>query len=452
MNTCKFISLCIILCAAITFKTQGATILSQAQIAEKTGEIIARDNAIAAGDNVAHNTLIRQNQSHSFKNFLRHARDTLTQHSRNQTIIALRNVINNPQLKNIFIKDLEDGVLFLKKRLLTSEIMNQGLEALTPVFVPGAPVNQNYLNNINNLIVRIDSDGAGSGMLVPIPTAGDPAAIAARPITWRILTCAHMIPQSRLGEDSPILMGAHLPLGMPVSIRKMTVFKRAGRESTTYNGAVALPPNTLVFDVTNAAGEMVANNARALPRYENKADIAWCDLPDNNMLHNSLTLHLNVPNDPAAVGFPAIRNIIGGHQALEFKRDLADASITYRIHFVDRPADADNIVGIVNAANKHTNFISGFTNLIGGEQLTTSTARNAATELYDDPNFIDPTPTGHTEFMFFHDAPSHWGMSGGPIFKIDANNVEIFGIVKGVVAQQGGVLASQCQGTFLRFF
>jgi len=442
----KFTILCFIFCAGISFQTYGAAILSQAQIAEKAGDIIARDNAVVAGANVPHDTLIRQNKCNSFKNFIRHARDTLTPHDRNQAIIAIRNVINNPQLRNVFGQDLEDAAEFLKKRLLRSEIMNQN----TPLIAPGAA-----LNHLNNLIVRINNGaGTASGMLVPIPTIGLPAVVAARPITWKILTCAHAIPQNRLGDDNPILMRVDLPIGV-VPITRMAIFKRPGREATVHNGAVALPQNTIVFDTLNPAGGLLLNNLRALPRYEDQGDIAWCNLPDNNHLHNLLTLHLNVPNGPGAAGFPVIAPLpgVGGHQVLTFNRALAGGNVTYNIHFVNAAPDAANIVGLVNAAPKQQNFIIGFTNFIAGGP-TISKARNAATEVYANPNFIDPTAAGHNEFMFYHDAPSYWGMSGGPIFNVDiaANTVDIFGIVKGLQPQYAGPLASRCRGTFVRYF
>lgn len=453
----KFTILCFIFCVGISFQTYGAAILSQAQITEKVNDIIARDNMIVpGGPNIAHNTLIRQNQSNSFKNFIRHARDTLTLHARNQAITTLRNAINNPQLRNVFMQDLEDAAEFLKKRLLRSEIMNQNIPLTAPIIVPGAAINQNHINNINNLIVLINNGaGTASGMLVPTATIG--ALAAARPITWRILTCAHAIPQNRLGDDNPILMRVNLPIGMQVNITRMAVFKRPGRDATVHNGAAALPVNTLVFDTLNpVGGGLLNNNLRAFPRYEGQGDIAWCELPNNNMLHNDLTLHLNVPNAPG-VGFPAIGPIGGGvgvHQVLTFNRGLAGANITYRIHFVNALADAANIVGLVNGTPKQQNFIIGFTNFIGGGQLTASTARNIATELYANPQFIDPTPAGHNEFMFFHDAPSYWGMSGGPIFNVDlaANTVDVFGVVKGSYPQYAGPLASRCRGTFIRNF
>lgn len=303
--------------------------------------------------------------------------------------------------------------------------------------VPPIPLGA-AVNHLNDLIVIVTEAGMAltTGMLVPTPTPG--AAAVARPITWKILTCAHSLPSARLGDDNPLQMTVVVPsLGMVnFALSSMKVFKRPARSATVDNGAGPFPADTLVFP-----------DVRALPRYDIEGDVAWCELALQDWEHNFLTFVFNIPAVGVA-GFPVL-----AANTLTFQRNIPaiPAPIVYTIHFVNVLADATNIVGAINGLPKNQNYILGFPGF-GGGGLTVSQARTPATQLY--PTFIDPAGAGngHNEFCFFHDAPSFWGMSGGPIFHIGPNTVNIFGIVKGAATNFAGPLVSQCKGTFIRNF
>ena len=425
----KSILLIFIFCIKITTQAHGVVVLSQSQIMGRSGAIIAKDNAMLLGGPQAnHHYVIRQNRSDNFKRFLRNVSESTKVNTRNNAILALRNVVNNAQLRGIFANDLEDPFNFVLKRLLRSEILHQNI----PPFVLGAAI-----NHMNDMVLLVtDGTVSATGMLIPIPTVG--VAAAARPITWRVLTCAHSIPNNRLGDDNPIQMRVIMPaLGaINFPLASLKVFKRPARDAAVDNGGGQLPPNTLIFP-----------DVRALPKYDIEGDVAWCDLAIPDGMHAFLTFMLNVP-PVGAVGFPAI-----AANMLTFQRNIPGtaAPVTYTIRLVNVLADANNTVAVINALPKNQNFILGFPGF-GGGGLTIAQARTAVTQIY--PGFIDPAGAGfgHNEFSFFHDAPSYWGMSGGPIFHVGVNAVEIFGIVKGAETAFAGPLASRCKGTFIRNF
>src|SRR4029078_11856436 len=91
---------------------------------------------------------------------------------------------------------------------------------------------------------------------------------------------------------------------------------------------------------------------------------------------------------------------------------------------------------------------AGYSDLgLGGQPFFCITEkRDQATRLIqNDDTFIDNE--SFDAFAFPHDAPTYWGMSGGPIFYIDKDDEEdfhVFGVVK------SSIKGSYCEGSFLQ--
>ncbi|MBY0462899.1 MAG: serine protease [Alphaproteobacteria bacterium] len=201
-------------------------------------------------------------------------------------------------------------------------------------------------------------------------------------------------------------------------------------------------------------GIRIAQDIRAIPRYEYPGDHALCylnlTLDQINAINHVLLAH---PVAPAS--YPNIQYDAATHQ-ISFQ---SIGGFTYNFKFVADAATRGSLVAAVNGVNKLNNFVLGYPSYNNALTLSQARQNNAANHdfaLY--ANFIDIDAHPGNDRMFFHDAPTYPGMSGGPVFNTpDGNNeINIFGVVHGYDSPEppDGILAnnhlqSRCSASFL---
>lgn len=382
------------------------------------------------------------NNCFNFKYFIENASNALTSVRRVNAIKFLRKLLNTTNFTNNVIFFL-NNTEFLNNRLLQLEIEHSNL---------GPPIQNLRVAALERMMVLLDSTvGTASGILVPIPKG------VGQPHSWGVLTCGHVlqdIPLCDDGKNYAFKAQLNIP-GFPLlPVHSIKFFKRASvrtqNSNPTSGGYENFPDNTVN-----------AQDIRAIPRYEDPADLALCELglaPAQIAAINASIL-TPISNNGS---YPFIQ--IGTDHTISFD---GIGGFRYRFHLVQPVQPGvlvgglsvrNNLVASINGVNKVDNFILGYPAYTGVPRtLTLSNARSTATQLY--AGFIDPpqAATLQQEFMFFHDAPTYSGMSGGPIFNTPAanNEINIYGVVQGYDSPDPDddatheALQSRCAGSFI---
>ena len=387
------------------------------------------------------------NECFAFKDFINDSENPAAAPDRRAAIHRLRELLNsNNFLDNVqpYLQNTE----FLSDRLLELEI-----------------VHRNALGNLRvtelrDMVVRINTPmgGVASGILIPIP---DIFNLGGAPHhSWGILTGGHILENIPIEKKTlPLPLPAEnfeaefsapiVGIPNPIPIHSIKVFKTDSLKLQNSNGGGGY--ENIGDDKINA------QDIRGIPRYEYPADLALCYLDltpaEIQLIDQAL---LQAPGGVAP--YPDILYDDVNHQ-ISFQ---SIGGFTFNFKFVADVPTRDALVAAVNVAgNRSNNFVLGYPSY--NNALTLSKARqndagNPDCALY--PNFIDPTDVAarpENEFMFFHDAPTYPGMSGGPVFNTPAGNNEInvFGVVQGYNSPDpddnplNNKLQSRCGASFL---
>jgi hypothetical protein len=423
----------------ITLQHTKCADLTDQEVDNRVTDIVVRRNQPNNGPNT----------SFRFKNFIRTAVYPFggNQQQHEDTLFSIRDIYANAipiglgliggvDVQDILTQHL-DNTTFLNDKLLETEIkfvnqfsnINTNLGNLNVINYQA--VIQNTTLGFRNLIGRVTLErGSSTGTVVPMPINGGG-------FQWKILTCAHVLEAIRLQDNQNELAGFTLGLpGFPpfiIPVNSITILKSNNR-NTSFVSLNNGNPDASSFNTIRFPGLV-----NAIPRYDTESDLAICELggsviiPGIGAFNTQLFLNQIYP----------VINVQINNDILSFMLN----GININFHTVNNLLTTQNLVVGVNNANKNNNFVVGYAgfNLLS---QTLSTARFGNLLLpFLGANFIDPI--NHTQYTFFHDAPTFSGMSGGPIFNVDNinNSVSVYGIVKAsYFNNQPGL----CSGSFLQ--
>lgn len=362
-------------------------------------------------DNADKNTDSRRESCFRFKNYLSDAKLDHNEQIQTDAILKLRDICADEQLRKIFLKDLGDPSRFVSHTMCKAEMSYLNLQNTNDLFV-------NY--GFTNLVVQLEiARGGCTGIL--IPTLSPENIRHKRPFTWRILTCAHAIPEILLDGDNDVEMGIRFNADTFVPIKYFTIFKKNGRD-TALQG---LPINTIQFP-----------KLLSIHRFDKEGDIAWCRFDEeNDGLHNWFTKYTGVSQ------------VNQQSNSITFQVGTGSTVTKYEVHFTNTLLDAQILDLFLNLQPKNSNFSAGYSGL-EGSSLTIVKARD---------DIIKTSRQFYkllgNELDFIYDAPSYHGMSGGPIFNIDTNQriVKIVGVVSGgSINPSSGAMINRA--AFIKFF
>ncbi|MBY0281361.1 MAG: serine protease [Alphaproteobacteria bacterium] len=369
------------------------------------------------------------NECFEFREFIENSTNPATGPARIAAITRLRALLNS----NVFADNVEPYLKntdFLSNRLLKLEIKHEN---------PNNNLDINHrTEHITNMMVRIETPkGSASGILIPVPDRFNAGGMPHH--SWAILTCGHILDDVSIEKKTfggiPENFNAHLntlPVGIlnPIPIHSIKVFKTNSFRLENKNGFAY-----------EGFGDNILNaqDIRAIPRYEYPGDFALCYL--HLTLAQIQAINQEFLAAPVGGVYPNIH--VAAHQISFQGRNRGHGEFTYNFKFIRDVPTRDAYVGEINAAapdHGRKGFVLGYVEnpaLLGNYVLTLSTSRAGGTQIYGG-DFIDPTGVAarpENEFMFFHDAPTYSGMSGGPVFNTPgdvahANEINIFGVVQ----------------------
>jgi hypothetical protein len=362
----------------------------------------------------------RASHTFNFKRFLKHSADN---HGDTQPVIhSLRRHLCNPHLPKMLIADLGEGVGFMLDRLLRLEIKHLKIDNTQ------ISILTNQFNSFIGSIYEEISSSSVTATLLPVPsTEGDE-------VIWYALTCAHVLDMIELSIDHGSAKLHFLKPGLPLfPVESITIFKKKHMKIVNIGSDENLQPNTIYL-----------NDIRALPRYDGiGGDVALCKLNiDKSVSDYLMAVELNI-RTPIWIN----NQMLHIEKYTDFyKRN----KIGINFHFIDHPSKIIEFVQVINSKPKASNFVFG---LAPNKDIVLSRARNPSTEIYPSHLFVDPNPPETLDNLcFFHDAPTCKGMSGGAIFQITDNQIDVFGVVKGCRSPKDRKPenVARCVGSFLQ--
>jgi hypothetical protein len=362
------------------------------------------------------------------------------------SINYLRGLLNS----NIFAANVRrffQNTEFLSNRLLKLEIEHGNA---------GNNLNINPRTlHITNMMIRIETPkGSASGILIPVPDRFNAGGVPHH--SWGILTCGHILDdvlvEKKVGGGVPENFTAHFNVPIPVAgnpglneilVHSIKVFKTNPFRLENKNGFLYEGFDDNIFN---------AQDIRAIPRYEYPGDLALCYL--ELTMEQIQAINQTLLAVPGGV-YPNIQYNAATHQ-ISFQ---GQGGFTYNFKFVNDIVTRDDLVVAVNGINNENNFVFGYAlnEEINDYVLTLSRGRRGITQIYGG-SFIDIAAHPGNDRMFFHDAPTYSGMSGGPVFNTpDGNNeINIFGVVHGYDSPEppddipaNNHLQSRCSASFL---
>ncbi len=304
------------------------------------------------------------------------------------------------------------------------------------------------------LVGRIRMEGGNqlSGTLIALPRIlpfnNDGTQ---RPHTYHVLTCAHILDSIPKRLNGLCRVKFYLPNKQPVQINSITVFKKQKHLSTITN----LPNSDKRMKEEMTPNTVNLTDLRAVPQYDSLGDVAILNVSPYDY---PILDQLNVKN--------SVFSNENQHIVLTFEREI-DTKIAgsflevYHFHFIDDNTQKEVLDGIIMKANNNSNAILGYPGYITGNLVETS--KRSVAPLFEEFVRLD---TSLRNKRFRHDAPTYWGMSGGPIFfrkrfyqkdlgyplrrnLLHLNNISVYGVVHGVIGNRNDNI-KQCAGAFLQ--
>lgn len=364
-------------------------------------------------------------------------------------ITKLRECLNHPNLSRNLKSTDEKAVDNIKERLMEEEInLFRRFGFPDANLMPGEAGVEEQLairtkglsKMVGELVAR---NGSGTGTLIAIPNV-DGGHI------WAVLTCGHILDdvgcdKNDANDNDELnfqLKRPDVAATVRLKIKRIKVFKRPEKsfQITDIGHLPINPENSVTFP----------DHIRALPRYDVNGDLALCFFDEAQIvtagqnIQQYLDAQFTIPdaNQPTIQDGP-----IEGLRSLRFTITQAEQDINYILPFVD-----DNQTPLrtnINTRNKAEMFALGYAGFDGQVYPTLSGTRNLERlQIYSKTI----NNAGSTIYNFYHDIPTYSGMSGGPIFHVDAaaNTVTIFGIVLGHNDGASSAMKSRCEGSFLK--